>query len=121
MIRGTRFSVDAVVEYVYHLGLTPDEMVRKWPRLTLAEIYDALSYYHDHEAWYYPTNRPELGNYVLVSDRVGGVSGTPVQIQIERHLTYTTLVSRFFAGQYLKETPPGRSVTYVTGFLTYRF
>jgi hypothetical protein len=41
-----------------------------------------LSYYHDHEAWYYPTNRPELGNYVLVFDRVGGVSGTPVQLQV---------------------------------------
>jgi Carboxypeptidase regulatory-like domain len=41
-----------------------------------------LSYYHDHEAWYYPTNRPELGNYVLVFDRVNGVSGTPVQLQV---------------------------------------
>ncbi len=48
VLRGTRFPVRAVVEYVYRLGLTPDEMVRKWPDLTLAQIYDALSYYHDH-------------------------------------------------------------------------
>src|SRR5262249_61895905 len=41
-----------------------------------------VSYYHDHEAWYYPTNRPELGNYMLVFDRVNGVSGTPVQLQV---------------------------------------
>jgi hypothetical protein len=52
---------------------------------------------------------------------IGAQVSLPVQLQIERHLTYTTLVSRFFAGQYLKETPPGRSVTYFTSFLTYRF
>jgi len=49
VIRGTRFTARAVVEYVYHLGMTPEEMVREWKHLTLAQIYDALSYYHDHK------------------------------------------------------------------------
>jgi uncharacterized protein (DUF433 family) len=48
VIRGTRFSVRAVVEYVYHQGMLPEEMVREWNHLTLAEIHDALSYYHDN-------------------------------------------------------------------------
>ena len=52
---------------------------------------------------------------------IGAQVSLPVQIQLERHLSYTALVSRFFAGQYLKETPPGRSVTYFTNFVTYRF
>jgi uncharacterized protein (DUF433 family) len=29
--------------------MTPDELVREWPHLSLAQIYDALSYYHDHQ------------------------------------------------------------------------
>ncbi len=45
----------------------------------------------------------------------------PVQLQIDRHLTYTALLSHFIAGQFLKETPPGKSVTYFSTFLTYRF
>ena len=48
-IDGTRIPVRAVVEYVYRLGLTPEEMAVKWPQLTLAKIHDALSYYHDHK------------------------------------------------------------------------
>ena len=49
VIRGTRFPVSAVVEYVYRLGMTPEEMVREWKHLSLAQIHDALSYYHDHK------------------------------------------------------------------------
>ena len=49
IIRGTRFPVRSVVVYVLHLGMTPEEMVRDWPHLKLAQIYDALSYYHDNQ------------------------------------------------------------------------
>jgi len=49
VIRGTRFPVRSVVEYVLRQGMTPEEMVREWEHLTLAQIYDALSYYHDHK------------------------------------------------------------------------
>lgn len=48
-IRGTRFPVRSVVVYVLRQGMTPEEMVREWPHLTLAQIYDALSYYYDHK------------------------------------------------------------------------
>jgi uncharacterized protein (DUF433 family) len=48
VIRGTRFPVRAVVTYVLRMGMTPEEMVRQWNMLTLAQVYDALSYYHDH-------------------------------------------------------------------------
>lgn len=50
MIRGTRFPVRSVVEYVLRQGTTPEEMVRTWRHLTLAAVYDALSYYYDHKA-----------------------------------------------------------------------
>ena len=45
----------------------------------------------------------------------------PVQFQIDRHLAYTIFYSHFFAGRYLKETPPGRSVSYVSTYITYKF
>lgn len=40
-------TVRTIVEQT-RLGATPEELVKGHPPLTLAEIYDALSYYHDH-------------------------------------------------------------------------
>jgi hypothetical protein len=61
------------------------------------------------------SGRPSKARYI------GNQLSLPVQLQVNRHLTYTVFYSRFFAGRYLKESPPGRSVTYVSTFITYKF
>ena len=48
VIKGTRTSVRAVVEN-WRLGLSPEEIVIHLPHLTLAQVFDALSYYSDHQ------------------------------------------------------------------------
>lgn len=48
IIAGTRFSVRIVVGYVLHQGFTPEELQASFPHLSLAAIYDALSYYYDN-------------------------------------------------------------------------
>lgn len=50
VIRGTRFPVRSVVEYVLRSGMTPEELVAEWNHLTLAQVHGALSYYYDHKA-----------------------------------------------------------------------
>jgi uncharacterized protein (DUF433 family) len=50
VVRGTRFPVRSVVEYVLRSGMTPEELVAEWKQLTLAQVHDALSYYYDHKA-----------------------------------------------------------------------
>ncbi len=50
IIVGTKFPVRSVVGYVLRFGMTPEELVREFPNLGLAQIYDALSYYYDHKA-----------------------------------------------------------------------
>jgi uncharacterized protein (DUF433 family) len=47
-IAGTRVRVKDVVMWHVHHGLTAPEIVSRWPHLTLAAVYAALSYYHDH-------------------------------------------------------------------------
>lgn len=49
VIRGTRFPVSSVVFYILRQGMTPEELVQEFPHLTLAQVYDALSYYYDHK------------------------------------------------------------------------
>lgn len=47
-ISGTRFPVRSVVAYVLRHGLTPEELVSRFPHLSLAQVHDALAYYYDN-------------------------------------------------------------------------
>ena len=48
IIKGTRTSVRAVVE-LWRLGYAPEELLKELPHLTLAAVFDALSFYSDHQ------------------------------------------------------------------------
>jgi uncharacterized protein (DUF433 family) len=48
IIKGTRVSVRCLVEN-WRLGIPPDEMPLHFPHLTMAAVFDALSYYSDHQ------------------------------------------------------------------------
>jgi uncharacterized protein (DUF433 family) len=49
IIKGTRTRVSNIVAY-YKLGYSSEELSRAFPHLSLSQIYDALSYYHDNAA-----------------------------------------------------------------------
>ncbi len=48
IIAGTRTRVSNIIAY-YKLGYSPEELVRELPHLNLSQIYDALSYYYEHQ------------------------------------------------------------------------
>jgi len=47
-IAGHRIKVQDVVIWHERMGMSPDEIVYYYPSITLADVYAALSYYHDH-------------------------------------------------------------------------
>lgn len=47
VIKGTRFPVSSIVQN-HRRGLSVDHILREFPHLTPAQVYDALSYYYDH-------------------------------------------------------------------------
>jgi uncharacterized protein (DUF433 family) len=47
-VAGHRIRVQDVATWHESWGLTPDEIVAQFPQLTLADVYAALAYYHDH-------------------------------------------------------------------------
>ena len=55
IITGTRTSVRAIVES-WRLGIRPEEIPMHLPHLTLAQVFDALSFYLD--------NQPEINEYI---------------------------------------------------------
>lgn len=48
IVVGTRTPVRAIVE-LWRMGVTPEAIPTSLPHLTLAHIFDALSYYSDHQ------------------------------------------------------------------------
>ncbi|MBE9238128.1 DUF433 domain-containing protein [Anabaena aphanizomenioides LEGE 00250] len=49
IITGTRTSIRAIVG-LWRLGIMPEEIPNHLPYLTLAQVFDALSFYLDHQA-----------------------------------------------------------------------
>jgi uncharacterized protein (DUF433 family) len=47
-IAGSRIRVKDVVVWYHRQGMTPAEIISKWPHLALSDIHAALAYSHDH-------------------------------------------------------------------------
>ncbi len=48
IIEGTRTPVRSIVEN-WRMGMQPEEIPSHLPHLTLSQVFDALSYYSDHQ------------------------------------------------------------------------
>ena len=67
IIKGTRTPVRAIVEN-WRLGIAPEDISTHLPHLTLAQVFDALSYFADH--------REEIAAHIernRVPDEPGGL------------------------------------------------
>jgi uncharacterized protein (DUF433 family) len=62
IIRGAYISVRAIIERT-RLGETPEQVLEAYEKLTLAQVYDALSYYHDHT--------DEIEGYIRENEEAG--------------------------------------------------
>ncbi|MEM8504129.1 MAG: DUF433 domain-containing protein [Cyanobacteria bacterium P01_D01_bin.1] len=49
IIKGTRTPVRAIVE-MWRINVSPEEIPQRLPHLSLSQVFDALSYYLDHQA-----------------------------------------------------------------------
>ncbi len=65
VIEGTRIPVRLIVGFVKNGIMTVEDIREAYPSLTLAQIYDALSYYHDHQAEIDEELRQNTLEYVL--------------------------------------------------------
>ncbi len=52
---------------------------------------------------------------------VGSQAQAMLQWNITRHFTAAAVYAHFFAGEFLKETPPGKDVNYFSAWITLRF
>jgi uncharacterized protein (DUF433 family) len=48
-IAGTRIKVEHVYNWVERQGMTPAQVVKEYPHLSMAQVYAALAYYWSHQ------------------------------------------------------------------------
>jgi uncharacterized protein (DUF433 family) len=90
-ITGSRIRVKDVVIWHLHQRMSLDEIISKWPHLTLAGIHAALAYYYDRkdeidaeidadEAWYeeMKAKTPSLVQEKLANSRSANASDDPI-------------------------------------------
>lgn len=73
-IAGTRIRVSQVV-LLTEAGTSPDEVVASYPHLTLADVYAALAYYHDHRDAIDDEIRTTRTTYDLAKASLGRTEG----------------------------------------------
>jgi hypothetical protein len=52
---------------------------------------------------------------------IGSMSQAQLYWDIDRHLSFVGIYGRFFAGEFLKESGPGKDIDYLTTWLSYKF
>ena len=93
IIAGTNFPVSSVATYIVSQGMLPEELVRTFPHLTLAQVHDALSYYYDHQAEIDDEMRKNLSEDALTVDLADGRT-ISVPLQWFPRLVHGTLAER---------------------------
>ena len=58
VIRDTKTPVRAIVE-LWRIGIPPEEIPEHLPHITLAQVFNALSYYADHQS--------EINHYIEIN------------------------------------------------------
>lgn len=78
-IAGHRITVQNIALWHERGGLSPDEIVSRHPSITLADVYAALTYYHDH--------RDEIRGQIQAdeefADRLEAESSSPLQEKLK--------------------------------------
>ena len=79
-IAGHRITVQNVVLWHERGGLSPDEIVSRHPSITLADVYAALTYYHDHR----DEIRAQIQADEEFADQLKASSSSPLQEKLRR-------------------------------------
>lgn len=82
-IAGHRIRVQDVVLWYGHLNLSPDDIVDRYPSITLADVHAALAYYYDH----LEAIRQDIHNSNLLAEHLASQAPSILQRKLnEQHV-----------------------------------
>ena len=73
-IAGSRVRVQDIYAYHVHHGWSPEQLAQEFPTVSLADVYAALAYYHDHREQI----ERDYGEDTAFGERMRSQSTTPL-------------------------------------------
>ena len=119
--RGAYFGEPALIGPANHIDIHPQLDLSLLRNITLSLGWDCFWRENTHDGIYGPAVNVIQSGRTSDARYVGNQAEAMVECRLGRHLTLTADYAHFFAGDFLKQTTPGKDVDYFSAWLTYRF
>ena len=119
--KGAYFSEDGLIGPANHIDLNPSVDLHFTDGLILSLNWDFFWRESTHDGIYNNSVVLVRSGKNSSARYVGSQPQAQLQWNIDRHITFIAIYAHFFAGEFLRETGPGKDVDYVTTWLTYKF
>jgi len=119
--RGAYFGEPALIGPANHIDVHPQVDLDLRRNLILTLAWDCFWREDTHDGIYGPAVNLIQSGQTSDARYVGHQAEVMLEWRPDRHITFTADYAHFFAGDFLKQTTPGRDVDYVSVWATYRF
>src|SRR2546428_12934941 len=119
--RGAYFGEPALIGPANHIDVHPEVDLALLRNLTLTASWDWFWRQSTHGGIYGPAVNLIQSGKTSDARYVGDQAELMLECRFDRHLTFTADYARFFAGEFLKQTTPGKDVDYFSAWVTFRF
>jgi hypothetical protein len=119
--KGAYFSETGLLGPANIIDVHPGIELQLTPRLAFTADWDFFWRQSTGDGIYNNALQLVRSGDLTTARYIGSQTQALLQWNISRHFTASVVYAHFFAGDFLKETPPGDDVNYVSAWLTFRF
>jgi hypothetical protein len=119
--RGSYFGEPALIGPANHIDVHPQLELALRENLTFTLDWDWFWRESTHDGLYSPPVNLITSGGTSDARYVGNQAEVLLEWRLNRHFTLTADYAHFFAGDFLKQTTPGKDVDYFSAWLTFRF
>ena len=119
--RGAYFGEPALIGPANHIDVHPELALALHRNLILTLNWDCFWRENTHDGIYGPAVNVIQSGRTSDARYVGHQAEVMWEWRVDRHITFTADYAHFFAGDFLKQTTPGKDVGYFSLWVTFRF
>jgi hypothetical protein len=119
--RGSYFGEPALIGPANHIDVHPQLELALCRNVSLNLNWDCFWRENTHDGIYGPAVNLIQSGQTSDARYVGQQAEVMLEWRVDRHITLTADYAHFFAGDFLKQTTPGKDVDYFSVWATYRF
>jgi len=119
--RGAYFGEPALIGPANHIDIHPSLILALARNVSLDLNWDIFWRESEHDGIYGPAVNLIQSGQTSSARYVGNQIEALLEWRLNRRLSLTADYAHFFAGDFLKETTPGKDVDYFSAWVTFRF